>query len=88
MYNGFGVFNLKLVPGKMTSTELETYMTSIPRLTAMSNDLVHGTGASSVGPNDTVFTDFANIKSSFHPEDYGAIPKIFEVSEAVFLLYY
>ena len=82
MYNGFGVFNMKLVAGKMASSELETYMATLPHLTAMSNELVHGTGATSVpsaGPGSTVFTDFTDIKSSFYPEEHGAIPKIFEV---------
>ena len=68
-YNGFGVINLKLVPGTMSKAQLEHYLTGIPKIQK--------------GSDITVTTDFSTARSSSNVKVLESIPKMFEINPRI-----
>ena len=68
-YNGFGVINLKLVPGTMGKAQLEHYLNSIPIIQR---------GSASV-----VTADFSAAHSSLDANELESVPKMFEINPRI-----
>ena len=68
-YNGFGVINMKLAPGRMSRDALESYLTGVQTIDK--------------GSVKAVATDFTSVKSSDDTTIHDAIPKMFEINARI-----